>query len=81
MGDGRGRREKLPSSWLSGQDFQHPNTRYKKLSFGLLVPASTWVAWVQSLLIPGSYTQDTPWDFKTSGEWNTAATPIQSCGT
>ena len=44
-------------------------------------PTSTWVAWVQSQLTPTGYPQDPPRDIKTSGEWNTAAAPIQSCGT
>jgi hypothetical protein len=30
---------------------------------------------------PQGPTQDHPWDPKTSGEWNTASTPIKSCGT
>jgi hypothetical protein len=30
---------------------------------------------------PQGPTQDSPWDPKTSGEWNTAPAPIQSCGT
>ena len=29
---------------------------------------------------PQGPTQDPPWDLKTSGEWNTASAPIQSCG-
>jgi hypothetical protein len=36
------------------------------------------VAWTQSLQTPTRYPQDPPRDLKTSGEWNTAAAPIQS---
>jgi hypothetical protein len=32
----------------------------------LPVPASTWVAWAQSLWTPTNYTGDPPWDLKTS---------------
>ena len=47
----------------------------------LPVPASTGVAWARSLQTHARYPQDAPQDLKTSAVWNTAAAPIQSCGT
>jgi hypothetical protein len=44
-------------------------------------PANTGVARLRSRLTPTNYPQDPPWDLKTSGEWNTVSSPIQSHGT
>jgi hypothetical protein len=53
----------------------------KKKNPALPVPTSIRVAWALSLLTPARYPQDPPRDLKTSGVWNTAAAPIQSCMT
>lgn len=43
--------------------------------------ASPGVPWVQSVQTPALSQQEPPQELKTSGEWNTASAPIQSCRT
>jgi hypothetical protein len=57
-----------------GKQKTRPDQGHKSLQ----VQPSTEVPWAQSLQTPARYPQDPPQDIKTSGEWNTASTPIPS---
>ena len=60
---------KLKSMWIKDLHIPFRSTA----ALGILA------LWVSAQ--PQRPTEDSPWDPKTSGEWNTASAPIQSCGT
>jgi hypothetical protein len=79
---------RCPSSkqWIQEMWFVYTIEYYsaiknKDIYKSLPVSSSTGSPWAQSWQTPPRSPEDSPWDLRTSGEWNTTSVPIQSLGT